>query len=134
MSAADTPSPPAAPDPERTGGRPGRPYVPVLDVLRIAACIGVVGIHVVADAVTAGSLPFRLVSMAFVVTVPVFFLLAGSLNLAPRAMRAGPPPSGGAGPAGSSPRSSWGRRSTSSWCTGASRGRRCRSTTSASPC
>lgn len=69
-----------------------RTYLPFLDVTRILAVLGVVAIHVVGGAVGDGEASPAVVAldMGLVVAVPVFLMMAGALNLDPRAHRHGP--------------------------------------------
>lgn len=81
------------PDEDRTalrgGARPG--YLPLLDVIRVVAVLGVVGVHVLAGAEEAGADGTGLltVDMALVAAVPAFFMISGALGLDPRAQRDG---------------------------------------------
>lgn len=72
-----------------------RPYLPVLDVCRVVAVLGVVAIHVLAGAEEVGvEGPGRVVlavlDAVLVAAVPAFFLISGALGLDPRAQRHGP--------------------------------------------
>lgn len=81
---------PATDDTKEPGA--GRTYLPYLDVTRVVAVLGVVGIHVVAGGVGEGIVgtPVVALDMALVAAVPVFFMMAGALGLDPRAHRRGP--------------------------------------------
>lgn len=69
-----------------------RVYLPYLDVTRILAVLGVVAIHVVGGGVSSRQVGLSVIAldMALVIAVPVFFMMAGALNLDPRAHRQGP--------------------------------------------
>ena len=66
-------------------------YLPVLDVVRIVAILGVIFIHTVGGGVQDGTLHPALVvlRMAAVPAVPLFFMISGALTLSPRAHRYG---------------------------------------------
>lgn len=66
-------------------------YLPVLDALRILAALGVVGIHTVAGAISAGrgGVAAAGLDMALIAAVPLFFAMAGALNLDARTQRHG---------------------------------------------
>lgn len=68
-----------------------RTYLPILDVLRIVAVLGVVAVHVIAGPVAAGTvpLPWVVLASALSAAVPVFFMMAGALNLSPVSHRRG---------------------------------------------
>jgi peptidoglycan/LPS O-acetylase OafA/YrhL len=71
---------------------PDREYLPLLDVLRIAAILGVVLVHVVGGGVEAGTVGIGVTAldMAASAAVPVFLMMTGALNLHPAAHRRGP--------------------------------------------
>ena len=72
---------------------PARRYSPLLDVIRVVAVIGVVGVHVIADHVDADGPVAMLVLRSLLATaVPAFVMISGALNLAPTAMRHGSGP------------------------------------------
>ncbi|MCG7308160.1 acyltransferase [Brachybacterium sp. ACRRE] len=81
-SSAPSPAPPA----------PAREYLPLLDVLRITAILGVVLVHVVGGGVEAGTVGVGVTAldMAASAAVPVFLMMTGALNLHPAAHRHGP--------------------------------------------
>src|SRR5690625_2981833 len=63
---------------------PARRYSPLLDVIRVVAVIGVVGVHVIADHVDADGPVAMLVLRSLLATaVPAFVMISGALNLAP---------------------------------------------------
>lgn len=66
-------------------------YRPSLDVLRIAAVIGVIGVHVLAGPVQAGEagLPVVALRIALTVAAPLFLMITGALTLGPGPHRAG---------------------------------------------
>lgn len=70
---------------------PARPYLPILDAVRVAAVSGVVAIHVIGGAVEQGTGGWALAAldMALVAAVPAFFMMSGALALSPSAMRDG---------------------------------------------
>ncbi|MGY5765921.1 acyltransferase [Brachybacterium sp. DNPG3] len=67
-------------------------YLPYLDVTRIVAVLGVVGVHVVGGGVAAHDVGITTVAvlMSLKAAVPVFFMMSGALNLDPLAQRDGP--------------------------------------------
>lgn len=69
-----------------------RTYLPYLDVTRILAVCGVVGIHVVSGGVSSGEVGTATVAldMALHAAVPIFFMMSGALTLDPAAHRHGP--------------------------------------------
>ena len=69
-----------------------RPYLPVLDVARILAVLGVIGVHVLADPVAEGhaGTGWLVLRQLLSTAVPVFFMMSGALTLAPGAHRKGP--------------------------------------------
>lgn len=69
-----------------------RPYLPVLDVARILAVLGVIGVHVLADPVAEGhaGTGWLVLRQLISTAVPVFFMMSGALTLAPGAHRKGP--------------------------------------------
>lgn len=71
---------------------PEREYLPYLDIARVLAVLGVVGVHVVGGGVDSGeaSLPVVALDMALKAAVPVFFMMSGALSLDPHAHRHGP--------------------------------------------
>lgn len=87
-AAASTGSPATAPTAPRA---PRRDYLPILDVLRIVAALGVVGVHVLAPAATEPGAGTGLLTldMLLITAVPLFFMMAGSLNLDPSATARG---------------------------------------------
>jgi peptidoglycan/LPS O-acetylase OafA/YrhL len=66
--------------------------VPFLDLARILAILGVVGIHTLAGGVADGSVGLLglILNMTLTCSVPVFFMISGALTLDPRSHRAGP--------------------------------------------
>jgi surface polysaccharide O-acyltransferase-like enzyme len=89
MQQQDPAAPAVASPPPRTSGRE---YIPVLDVLRIAAILGVIVVHVVGGGVEEGSVGIgvTVLDMAASAAVPVFLMMTGGLNLHPAAHRRGP--------------------------------------------
>ena len=71
---------------------PAQGYLPYLDVTRIAAVLGVVGVHVLGGGVGAHEVGIVLVAvhMSLKAAVPIFFMMSGALSLDPRAQRHGP--------------------------------------------
>lgn len=71
---------------------PASGYLPYLDVTRIVAVLGVVGVHVIGGGVDAHEVGIATVAlhMALKAAVPIFFMMSGALSLAPRAQRQGP--------------------------------------------
>lgn len=78
--------------PDSARPAPAREYLPLLDVLRIAAILGVVLVHVVGGGVEAGTVGIGVTAldMAASAAVPVFLMMTGALNLHPAAHRHGP--------------------------------------------
>lgn len=68
-----------------------RTYMPGLDIIRILAAVAVIGIHVLGSAAVAGDLGHSGAGLHMLLStaVPVFFMMAGALNLAPGAHRRG---------------------------------------------
>lgn len=89
-SPARTPSPARAPSPAPEPAQ--RPYLPILDVTRIVAVIGVVGVHVLATPVSEHQVgvAWQALRMTLAMAVPVFLMMSGALTLAPSAHRRGP--------------------------------------------
>ncbi|AXK45542.1 acyltransferase [Brachybacterium saurashtrense] len=94
MPPEHAPASPAADGAPATGDPSSAPaarrYVPLLDVIRIVAIIGVVTVHVIADHVGPDSpLAVLLLRALLAVAVPAFVMISGVLNLDPAAMRDG---------------------------------------------
>ena len=83
-------APPAVPPSTAPPAPRRREYAPILDVIRIAAIIAVVAVHVIADHVSSDSpLAVLLLRALLAVAVPAFVMISGALNLDPAAMRDG---------------------------------------------
>lgn len=72
--------------------RTTRAYLPILDVARIVAVIGVAGVHVLATPVSQHQVgaPWQVLRMTLAMAVPVFLMMSGALSLAPSAHQRGP--------------------------------------------